>query len=71
MSDNKKRKGGAERERDKSKKILMLSEKQYMKLDSYYCKRNVPKLLTDTENIFGHNNLSFETDHISQGKLIE
>ncbi|XP_025194264.1 uncharacterized protein LOC112593893 [Melanaphis sacchari] len=66
MSDNKKRKGGAEREREKSKKLLMLSGKQCMKLDSYFGKRNPVTLSTDSENISDHNNLSFETDHTSQ-----
>lgn len=71
MSDNKKRKGGAEREREKSKKLLMLSGKQCMKLDSYFGKRNPVTLSMDSENISDHNDLSFETDHTSQGKRIK
>lgn len=67
MNDNKKRKGGAERDREKNKK-LMLSGKKCVKLDLYFCKNNLNTAL-DAENISGHNDLSFDTDHISHGKL--
>lgn len=55
MNDNKKRKGGAERDRGKNNKLLMLSGKKWVKLDSYFYKSNLNTLETDAENILGNN----------------
>lgn len=55
MNDNKKRKGGAERDREKNKKLLILSGQKCVKLDSYFCKSNLNTLKTDAENIPGNN----------------
>jgi hypothetical protein len=40
MNEKKKKKSGAERNREKDKKFLILSGKKCMKLDSYFCKSN-------------------------------
>lgn len=60
MIDDKKRNGGDERERRRSKELMMLSGTLCMKLDLYFRKSNVLTLSADFENISDYNDLSFE-----------